>query len=538
MAENVKQAEKIQKIQERITFEKREQLKLDNERALAADVEISESTKLEDIVKSRKKQEQALRKEYRTGARDLQKQVDDLIKRKKAGEQIDGRTIRGLEQQIASKKKTAVFDKSELTTQQEKTELLNQTIPIIENQAAGIKDMADNLEGFVKKLPGGQFLSDAIGLTGLGDKLEKEVTEEMANHILKTGNATTMLNAGFSKARMMITQVVGQAKMLARTLMRMLIANPILALVAAAAALFTTIKNIRSMQRKFAGEVGISRDQVGALAVKTKAVEMGFNAIGLDGSKIQGTLKSIVDEFGSLENMTVSNAASIERFAQNTGVAGSEVVKLNKVFMDLDGLSFDAATNVSRVAADLAKAANVSTAKVIGDMSSNAETFAKFSMQGAKGLAEAAVEAAKVGSSLTEILKAADALISFETAISAQFKAQVLTGKQINTERARQLALDGDIAGLTQEIQSIVGSVGDIQTLNVIQRKSVADAIGISVADLLKISRGEQAQQQETVQDKLDITNRLLSTQNDEASEFYATQQGTRKVELAQPTFS
>ena len=93
MAENVKQAEKIQKIQERITFEKREQLKLDNERALLADVEISESTKLEDIVKSRKKQEQELRKEYRTGARDLQKQVDDLIKRKKAGEQIDGRTM-------------------------------------------------------------------------------------------------------------------------------------------------------------------------------------------------------------------------------------------------------------------------------------------------------------------------------------------------------------------------------------------------------------------------------------------------------------
>ena len=66
-----------------------------------------------------------------------------------------------------------------------------------------------------------------------------------------------------------------------------------------------------------------------------------------------------------------------------------------------------------------------------------------------------------------------------------------MTGKQINTERARQLSLDGDIAGLTQEIQSIVGSVGDIQSLNVIQRQSVADAIGISVQDLLRISRGE-----------------------------------------------
>ena len=39
-----------------------------------------------------------------------------------------------------------------------------------------------------------------------------------------------------------------------------------------------------------------------------------------------------------------------------------KLVKFNKVFMDLDGLSFDAATNVSKVAADLAKAAGVSTA--------------------------------------------------------------------------------------------------------------------------------------------------------------------------------
>ena len=51
------------------------------------------------------------------------------------------------------------------------------------------------------------------------------------------------------------------------------------------------------------------------------------------------------------------------------------------------------------------------------------------------------------------------------------------------------------------EIQSIVGGVGDIQSLNVIQRKSVADAIGISVGDLLKISRGEAVESQKTVQD-------------------------------------
>ena len=514
MAENIKET---QKIQERITFEKREQLKIDNERALAADVELDKTTTLSDIIKERKKQEQALRKEYRTGARDLQKQVDDLIKRKEAGEKIDGRTIEGLNRQIDKKKATAEFDKDTLFTEQQKTELLKDATPFIENQASGIKDMADNLEGFVKKLPGGKFLADGLGITGLGEKLEKEVTEEMANHILNLGkdgmDATGVLNVGFDKARTIMRGVANQAARFSKILFRMMVANPILALVAAAVALFTIIRNVRSMQRKFAEEVGISRDQVGALAIKTKAVAAGFNAIGLDGSKIQTTLKEIVSEFGSLENVTVANAANIERFAQNAGIAGTEIVKFNKVMMDLTGASFDVATNMAEAAAEVAKSANVSASKVLGDMSSAAEKFASFSMQGATGMAQAATEAAKVGSSLDKILTAADTLLNFEDSITKQFEAQVLTGKQINTERARQLALDGDIAGLTSEIQSIVGSVGDIQTLNVIQRKSIAEAIGISVQDLLRISRGEQAQQQVTVQDKLDVTNKLLANQ-------------------------
>ena len=104
----------------------------------------------------------------------------------------------------------------------------------------------------------------------------------------------------------------------------------------------------------------------------------------------------------------------------------------------------------------------------------------------------------------------------------------------INTEKARQLALDGDIAGLTSEIQSIVGGVGDIQSLNVIQRKSVADAIGISVGDLLKISRGEAVASQKTVQDYQKETNAILS---DIAGYTKDTADKDNKVEMITPAF-
>ena len=118
--------------------------------------------------------------------------------------------------------------------------------------------------------------------------------------------------------------------------------------------------------------------------------------------------------------------------------------------------------------------------------------------------------------------------------MTAQFKAQVLTGKQINLEKARQLSLEGDIAGLTQEIQSVVGGLGDLQAMNVIQRQSVADAIGISVGELQRIAAGEAAQERDTVQDKIDVSNKYLSSIAGFTEE---TAKKDNSVEVIQPVF-
>ena len=310
--------------------------------------------------------------------------------------------------------------------------------------------------------------------------------------------------------------------------------NPIAALIASVVALFAIIRKVRMEARDLGQNLNVSTKQARGLLIPLKAQELKFKAIGLDSEKIKTTLAAISDEFGSLENLTARNAANVSRLAQNTGVSGKEIVQFNKVMMDLTGASFDVATNIAQTAADLAKSANVATGKVLSDIASNAEKFAKFSMDGANGLAEAAVEAAKIGGSLETILTAADKLLDFESSLTAQFKAQVLTGKQLNLEKARQLSLEGDIAGFTQEIQSVIGGLGDLQALNVVQRQAVADAIGISVRELQRIAAGEQAEERETVQDKIDVSNGLLREIAGYTSETAAKD---NSVEVIQPVF-
>ena len=354
------------------------------------------------------------------------------------------------------------------------------------------KAIGDKIEGFFKSFPGGDLAAKAFCIDGLGDKIQDQVIgkiQESFGPINQMGGAFKFAFGPLSVGLALITAII------------------------------VAVRRVRRAARELAGELGTSAKFAKEQLISLKAQELSLKAQNFDSKDLQATFKNIVDTFGSLENATAANAANLEKLSQSTGTSAKDIVTFNKVMMDLTGASFDVATNMAETAISMAESANVSTSKVMSDIASNAETFAKFSMDGAQGLAQAAVEAAKVGSSLRGVLGAADKLLEFETSISAQFKAQVLTGKQINTERARQLALDGDIAGLTNEIQSIVGQVGDIQTLNVIQRQSVADAIGISVQDLLRISRGEQAEAQETVQDKLDTTNAILSKQYDIAVE-------------------
>ena len=394
---------------------------------------------------------------------------------------------------------------SQLDKSKALTETYEKNAEAIGQQLESLDDVGSTIEKSVKSIPFiGGMLVDKFGLKDLGEQFQNIFLDT-----IKSGGSLRAVSAF----------LMGPA-----------------GIAAAFVGILLAVRAVRKASFDLSEDLGVSRKEARDLLPALKGSQMAFEAIGMDGSKIQSTLKEIGQEFGSLENMTVANAVNIEKFAQNAGVAGSEVVKFNKVMMDLTGSSFDVSTNMAETAVNMAKSANVSTSKVLSDMASSAGEFAKFSMQGAEGFAAAAVEAAKVGASVEGILGAADKLLDFESSITSQFKAQVLTGKQINTERARQLSLDGDIAGLTQEIQSIVGSVGDIQTLNVIQRQSVADAIGISVQDLLRISRGEAAQQQETVQDKVDITNKLLAEGNAKREAILESSED-KNVNIISPAF-
>ena len=138
---------------------------------------------------------------------------------------------------------------------------------------------------------------------------------------------------------------------------------------------------------------------------------------------------------------------SIGKIEKGLGIAPEYTAKTMKNMMAISGFTQEQALEQVKLVGQLAKANKVAPNDIMKDLADNTEFFATYANDGGKNLAQAAVEAKKLGVNLSTTAKIADSLLDFESSIEKELEAALLTGKQINYNKARQLALEGDVAG-------------------------------------------------------------------------------------------
>jgi len=102
------------------------------------------------------------------------------------------------------------------------------------------------------------------------------------------------------------------------------------------------------------------------------------------------------------------------------------------------------------------------------------------------GLAQAAFETRKLGLSFSGLENSSQGLLDFESSIAAELEAELLTGKQLELQAARELALKGDLAGVANEIVKQLGSEQEYLAMNVKQREAMAKAMGMTTEEVSK----------------------------------------------------
>jgi predicted XRE-type DNA-binding protein len=134
----------------------------------------------------------------------------------------------------------------------------------------------------------------------------------------------------------------------------------------------------------------------------------------------------------------------------------------------------------------LAQQEGVAPVDVLKDIAQSSEVTAKFTDATGENIAKAAIMAKKLGVNLNTIASVAEGLLDFQTSIGKEVELSVLLGKQLNFQRARELALANDLEGMMSEVVKQLGSEEELLKMNAIQRKAIADTLGVSVSDISK----------------------------------------------------
>jgi hypothetical protein len=203
----------------------------------------------------------------------------------------------------------------------------------------------------------------------------------------------------------------------------------------------------------------------------------------------RGLQESMVAIGQSLGSNAKLNKEDLETFTELREVAGytnEELIGIQKLTLATGGnLKDNTKQFLGTVAALNAQNKLTINEKQLLKEVANTSAAIKLSIGGTTAeLAKSAFQAKQFGINLDQADDIANSLLDFEASITAELEAELLTGKNLNLERARLLALNGDIAGASAEILSQIQGSAEFTKMNRIQQEAFAKAVGMTREDL------------------------------------------------------
>jgi len=210
---------------------------------------------------------------------------------------------------------------------------------------------------------------------------------------------------------------------------------------------------------------------------------------------LQESMVAIGKSLGSNAMLNEKDLVTFTKLREQAGYTNDELVGIQKLSL-VNGKSLE--KNTSEILGS-AKAYASIRGLVINEKDvlrevSKASASIKLSLGGsADAVAKAVVQTKAFGLSLQQADKMAESLLNFESSIENELSAELLTGKDLNLENARRLALNNDIAGAAEEVAKQVGTSADFANMNRIQQEAIAKAAGLTRDELAQSLMDKEA---------------------------------------------
>ena len=348
----------------------------------------------------------------------------------------------------------------------------------------------EKLKSILDSVPGGGIMSEMIGVDTQMNKFIDDTRVNLVNAFNDPSPENlqnAMSNIGESGMKAVNGLVSGF-----KGLFKMILTNPFIAMTAALIAAGSALSAIFDGALETRKELGISFVNAAKLQSTINLTAVQFKLLGVSGEDVAAITDGIRANLGGTTQPSAELVKGFTSLVATTGISGENVTKLATQMMAVGASSQEAAMSQIESVAALARANNVAPGDILNDIASDSDLFASHAKDGGKNLAMAAITAKKLGLEMATVSKISDSLLSFEESINAQMEAQVLTGKNINTDKAREMALSGDLDGMQREITKQIGSAAEFERMNVVQRQALAGAFGVSVGELGKMITNQE----------------------------------------------
>lgn len=205
------------------------------------------------------------------------------------------------------------------------------------------------------------------------------------------------------------------------------------------------------------------------------------------------------------EGLVQSQLALSKALGTNSQISGEILIDFTKL-TEQAGFSAEAMTNLTMISQGTGKSLQENTAELLGQakafninnglalnekelVEAVANTSAATVLtlgKSAKALVANAAAAKQFGINLEQAESIASSLLEFQSSIESELEAELLTGKQLNLEQARLLALKGETGKAAAEVLKQVGSSAEFGEMNVIAQEALAKSMGMTRDELAK----------------------------------------------------
>lgn len=402
------------------------------------------------------------------------KQLEEYNKRIEAGLSIDIKSYEALKEKTALNEEALAQEFGKLSSLEQQYILTKQNTKALEDQQKvreaekGIQDQLETQLGLSGKL------AKVLGtIPGAGDA-SKKALEEVTKEIQAQVEASGELPSRWKTFGMLVGKTF---KGLGKSL-----TDPLVT-IGGLKNLFTTIddragKMAKSMNMTYSEALSTGRE------LSSMATSSGD--IALNGENLAETLMFVGKQLGSNAKLNEADLKTFTKLREQAGFTNEELYGIQQLSL-VNGKSLEKNTEEILGGAKAYASRNklvVNEKDILREVSKTSATI-KLSLGGsAEAVAEAAVQAKQFGLNLEQADKIAQSLLQFESSIENELSAELLLGKDLNFEKARQLSLNNDIAGAAEEIAKQVGTSANFANMNAIQQEAIARAAGLTKDEL------------------------------------------------------